>query len=210
MILAPLGMLIFSFYFDNKIKIRSLLLLFIAGFLVLVFINALKMNMNFQAQNILSEGGDNDFIISHHAYNLYVASAGIGLVKQDIITFWDRVMLNIGFVAETLVPPSWLSNNFKYPHIITNFLSTGGGGLCIVGAYLMWGYVGVICFGYLLGCFICSSYKKNSSLQALICSVLLVFFPRWISYDFHIILRFSFLALVLYFVLSWPIKKKYL
>ena len=209
MILAPLGMLIFSFYFDNKIKIRSLLLLFIAGFLVLVFINALKMNMNFQAQNILSEGGDNDFIISHHADNLYVASAGIGLVKQDIITFWDRVMLNIGFVAETLVPPSWLSNNLKYPHIITKFLPTGGGGLCIVGAYLMWGYVGVICFGYLLGCFICSSYKKNSSLQALICSVLLVFFPRWISYDFHIILRFSFLALVLYFVLSWPIKKKY-
>ena len=118
-------------------------------------------------------------------------------------------MLNIGFVAETLVPPAGyliILNILIYYKFFVNRWRW----IIIVGAYLMWGYVGVICFGYLLGCFICSSYKKNSSLQALICSVLLVFFPRWISYDFHIILRFSFLALVLYFVLSWPIKKKYL
>ena len=150
--------------------------------------------------------GQHDYIVAHHADNLYVAAAGMGMLDCGRIAFFDRVLLNLGFLAETVIPPGMLPDALKYPHIITHTVSTGGGGLFVMGAYLMCGYAGICIFGFLLGEFVRRTYQYRKPLQAIVCAVLMVFAPRWISYDFHIILRFSCLAVVIYLLLCPPRK----
>lgn len=198
MVLAPIGTLIFAIFYENKISTKKLLVFFILAFIFLLIVNALKMNMELTISKAFSEGTE-DFIISHQADNLYIGNVGISLVDEGIITFWDRIFLNIGFLLETIIPPTFIPASMKFPHIIGLHTSTGGGGLFLIGSYLMWGYVGVFIFGYILTKFICTCEKKGqSSIVTIIGITLCVFFPRWISYDFHLILRFSFLSILIY------------
>ena len=205
MILAPTGLLIFMLFVDQRIRTRTVLLLFGLGFVALILVNSLKMSLSFSLDGMFSEG-QHDYIVAHHADNLYVAAAGMGMLDCERIAFFDRVLLNLGFLAETVIPPGMLPDALKYPHIITHTVSTGGGGLFVMGAYLMWGYAGICIFGFLLGEFVRRTYQYRKPLQAIVCAVLMVFAPRWISYDFHIILRFSCLAVVIYLLLCPPRK----
>ena len=205
MILAPTGLLIFMLFVDQRIRTRTVLLLFGLGFVALILVNSLKMSLSFSLDGMFSEG-QHDYIVAHHADNLYVAAAGMGMLDCGRIAFFDRVLLNLGFLAETVIPPGMLPDALKYPHIITHTVSTGGGGLFVMGAYLMWGYAGICIFGFLLGEFVRRTYQYRKPLQAIVCAVLMVFAPRWISYDFHIILRFSCLAVVIYLLLCPPRK----
>lgn len=205
MVLAPVGMMIFVTFFDSRVKTRTVLLLFILGFLGLTFVNSLKMNTQFDLKHAFAEG-NHDFILSHHADNLYIGAAGFGLIERNYIGFEERVLLNLGFFSEIIIPPKMLPNTMKYPHIITKSVDTGGGGLFVMASYMMWGYVGVFLFGYLFVRFIRYAYIKRTPLLALICMVLVIFSPRWISYDFHIILRFTFATFIIYAFLCWKLK----
>ncbi|MBD5281034.1 MAG: hypothetical protein HDS35_10920 [Bacteroides sp.] len=201
MVLAPYGLLLFYWFFDGKIKFRTLLFFTVIGFIIFIGVNAIKMNVQLEVNNALSESKSSNYIISHHADNLYVASAGIGLLRDGNIGMIDRILLNFGFLSEAVVPPSFLPDICKYPHIITKFIPTGGGGLFVVGSYFMWGEIGVWMFGLLLSKLITEAYKGNRIIAVIVGSVILIFAPRWASYDFHVILRFSVLAIFLYLLL---------
>ncbi len=206
MILAPIGLLLFMVFFDMRIRTRTVIILFGIGFLLLILVNNIKMNLTFNIDYIFSEGG-HDYIVAHHADNLYVAAAGMGMLDHGDITFFDRILLNIGLLLEAIIPPGMLPDILKYPHIITHTVSTGGGGPFIMGAYLMWGYAGLYIFGYLLGEFVRMTYLAQKPLMAMLCAIIMIFAPRWVSYDFHIILRFSCFAIILYIMLCR--QKKY-
>lgn len=205
MVLAPICLLVYAQLFENKVSNRKLLILFILVFLTFIAINALKMSMDFNLKSALSEGTDN-YIISHHADNLYIGATSVGLVKNGTITFFDRILLNIGFISEAVVPPTFLPDTMKFPHIVNILESTGGGGLFLVGGYLMWGYWGLFLFGLLISHIICygESPDNHNNLVKVCTVVICVFFPRWMSYDFHVILRFTFFATIIYlFFNAW-------
>lgn len=207
MVLAPVIILAYMVFFEGKLSRKSFLTLLAIGYVFLIFVNALKMNMDMQMSMLFSEGSDN-VIISHHADNLYVAASGFGLINEGVISFFDRLLLCLGFISEMIVPPSIIPDEYKFPHIININSSTGGGGLFITGSFLMWGYLGPFLFGYLYTNILISSYVRkilNTGL-VIVCIVTIVYFPRWMSYDYHIILKFPFVSLLLLYLLKCRIK----
>lgn len=193
-IIPTLFLLIFLVYFDLKWKTRTIILLFFIGFCGLIFLNNLKNGDSFSFATLFTEPG-NDFILSHHADSLYASACMNGLVEQNQISFIDRFLLTCGFFLESIIPPSFLPLSMKYPLFISNYTMTGGGGLCITGCYLMGGNFFTIVFPFLLTRFIAFCYSGNANKYiCLIGAVIIILFPRWASYDFHVILRLPILA----------------
>ena len=199
-ILAPLFLLCFYLIFDSKLNTRTIILVFCVGVIAMLGVNVLKTGGTFSWERLFSES--NDYVLSHHADNLYVCASGVGLIQDGDIGLEERLMLNIGFFAESIVPPSLLPPTMKYPQIITEMTQNGGGGLCIGGAYIMWGFAGIFLFGYFFSEFIRRTYSTNNMTWRVIGSIILIFSPNWFSYDFHVILRFSVIAFILYKFLS--------
>lgn len=196
-IMAPLALLTFLVFFEGKVKNKWLYVMLFVGYSLLILANALKMNMEMQMSMLFSEG-DGDYILSHHSDMLYGAAAGIGLIDSGIVTLFQRVILNITYILEAVIPPSFFPNEYKFPQIISSATDIGGGGLCILAAFYMWGYLGIILLGYWFTRFVCKSYHSTSPFRVLMCIVVLIFFPRWASYDFNNLIRFPFFAFLLY------------
>lgn len=199
-LLAPLGFIFFLLFLDGRIHVRWIVVGVVAAYVSMLGVNAMKMGDKFEWGKLFSE--QEEFILSHHADNLYVSAAAIGLVEEGKIDFTDRVRLNMGFFAESVVPATYLPLDMKYPLIISARTTNGGGGLCLAGAYMMWGYAGVLLFGFLLGEFIRRSYLSGYMLWRLLAMVVLLYSANWFSYDFHVILRFSVFAWVIYYLLK--------
>ena len=202
-IMAPLALLAFLVFFEGKVKNKWLYVMLFVGYSLLILANAIKMNMEMQMSTLFSEG-DEDYILSHHSDMLYGSAAGIGLIENGIVTPFQRVILNITYILEAAIPPSFFPDEYKFPQIISSATDIGGGGLCILAAFYMWGYLGIILLGYWFTRFVCKSYHSTSSFRALMCVVVLVFFPRWASYDFNNLIRFPFFCFLLYYSLFRP------
>lgn len=200
-LLAPLGFIFFLLFLDGRIHVRWIVVGVVAAYVGMLGVNAIKMGDRFEWNKLFSE--QEEFILSHHADNLYVSAAAIGLVEDDKIDFTDRLRLNMGFFAESVVPATYLPLDMKYPLIISTKTTNGGGGLCLTGAYMMWGYAGVLLFGFLLGEFIRRSYLSDSMLWRLLAMIVLLYSANWFSYDFHVILRFSVFAWLVYYLLKY-------
>lgn len=200
MVLAPLLLLIFFHKLDLKFRFRLIFILFILSFLFMGYVNSLKMGQKFKL--IYSFTENPDYVLSHQADALYISASTIGLIDSNEITFSNRILLTIGFLSESIIPPTLLPDTIKFPHVVSLHARTGGGGLFIPGAYLMWGSIGVILCGFLLVFLFKISYNTNNIMLKLLISVIFIFSPRWISYDFHLILRFSVYIFIIYFLLN--------
>jgi len=204
MVLAPMLMLAFILFFELRWKTIILVGITFLGFVLLIMVNSIKMNnlLSLNFHTMFNDNSSKDFIIAHHADILYGGASALGGVKEGNITILHRLLLSIGLVTEAIIPPSFLPAVMKYPHIIGMYTRIGGGGLALLGAYLMWGYIGVVVFGFVLGKFIGKAYSSGSGVHCIIVMTILVYFPRWISYDFHVLLRFSFYAFLMYCTLN--------
>lgn len=207
MVLAPAVILAYLVFLEGKLNSRRFIILVVLGYVFFIFVNALKMNMEMQMNTLFSEGSDN-MIISHHADILYGAASCFGLISDGKLTIVERIPLTIAFVSEIIIPPQYISDIYKYPHIININSDTGGGGLFLPGALLMWGYVGVCLFGLFITKLLTSAYSARivHPIRTVICIIVIVFFPRWMSYDYHVILKFPFLGLILYLFFLCKIK----
>lgn len=207
-VLAPLFYFLFLIYLEGRIKNKQLYIIIAIGYSLFILANILKMNMEFQANMLFSEG-DDSYVLSHHAEILYGAAAGIGLIQDGIVSIVQRFILNLTYILEIIVPPSWFPDMYKFPQIITSNTTIGGGGLCIIASYYMWSYTGVLLFGFFLTKYICNSYRSNNPVRILLCVIILVFSPRWISYDFNNLLRFPFIGILIYYIFFMNKKQLY-
>lgn len=207
MVLAPAVILVYMVFFEGTLSRKKFWLLMVVGYVFFIFVNALKMNAEMQITMLLSEGSE-EMIISHHADILYSSAACFGLINDGTLSIMERIPLTFSFIIETIIPPSYISDEFKFPHIVNIHSETGGGGLFLSGAFLMWGYAGVLLFGYVITRILTKSYCSHTVgvLSILSSIVIIVFFPRWMSYDYHIILKFPFVGLILYIFIC---KKKF-
>ncbi len=202
-ILIPIIILcIFISKFELKWKTSSLLIMFCLGFAGLILLNNLKNGDNFSLNTLFSEEGNN-FILSHHADSLYGSACMNGVIIEGELTIIDRFKLLMGFILESIVPPSLLPIDMKYPLFINELTITGGGGLCPTGCYVMGGYPLTLLFPILYVRFINYCYKEDISPYIKFAGIItLILFPRWISYDFHVILRIPIIACTILFLLS--------
>lgn len=202
-ILIPIIILaIFLIKFELKWKTRTLLIMFCIGFIGLILLNNLKNGDSFSFNTLFSEEGD-DYVLSHHADSLYGSACMNGVIQENKLILFDRIKLLIGFILEAVIPPSFLPIEMKYPLFINEMTITGGGGLCPIGCYVMGGYFFTLLFPICYVRFIDYCYKENiNPYIKLIGITTLILFPRWISYDFHVILRIPIIACFITFIAS--------
>ena len=203
MVIVPYVMLIFILCFDRVFSNKIIIIITFTGFLVLLSLNLIKAGIKITPTNLFSEG-NSEFIISHHADMDYIACSVFGLLEEERIPWGVRISSNIGTLLESFIPPKMLPETWKYPHVIASLLPNGGGCLFFVILYLsFFGYTGIFLFGCLLGFFINKCYEKNTSLDIIIFIVMIFIFAiRWMSYDFHVILRLPVYTLIVVIVLG--------
>lgn len=198
--IAPLGFMFVLLFLEQKLTIKSILLLAFIGLVGLGYINALKMNEEFSLRYIFST--DDSFILSHQADELYGAAAANGLIGSGEISFWDRIGLQIGLLAQSIIPPSFFPDQMRFPMIIMLHTPTGGGGLFVTGASIIFGYFGLFIITFLISKIIRFAYLTHNRYWKILTFFILMYAPNWFSYDLNVILRFPVIAIILYYTLT--------
>lgn len=193
--LVPVWIAFYLRYFENKIGNIFLYALTFAGLILLLVMGNIKAGI--ELTSLFSTDYGNTYILSHHADELYGVAAGYGLIDSNIITGFDRLKAGASFFLQMIIPPSFFSDSLRFPQIITSNARTGGGGLVMFGAYLFWGYGGVVLFSFIFSRMVISAYGSKNKLFLLWIFITLAFSCNWISYDFLNILRFPFLACII-------------
>lgn len=201
MVLVPYVVLYFLLCFDQCFSNLFVFILGIVGLIGILVINMIKAQIQMDVTNLLGTG--NDVLISHHSDMLYIASSIFGLFDDKLIGFDIKNSTFVGLFLESFIPPSLLPDMMKYPHALAGMLPNGGGCLFLIVLYISFGgYLGIILFGYILSRFICFTYEKKQIEFAVLFVMIMTFSTRWISYDFHVILRFPLLALISFVIFN--------
>ena len=201
MVLVPYIMLLFILCFDLKFKSKYIVLLCIIGFIILLLLNMVKAKIEFKVSNLLGTGVE--CLISHHTDMDYICCSIFGLFEDNLISPELRFTTRIGTILESIIPPKFLPNNWKYPHAFASIIPNGGGCPMFVVLYIsFFGYIGIFYLCYFLSKFAASLYSSKSKVKKIFIITVLIFSSRWISYDFHVILRFPIFSLILYFFIK--------
>ena len=203
MVLVPYVMLIFVLCFDLKFKSIYIVWLCMFGFVFLLVLNMVKAKISFEASNLFGTG--TEYLISHHTDMDYICCAILGLFDDNKISPLLRFSTRLGTLLEVIVPPKILPDSWKYPHAIAGILPNGGGCPMFVVLYIsFFGFAGIFVMGVILSKLVSLLYKKGEkqiSIKLIIVSIL-IFSSRWISYDFHTILRFPAFAVIFYYFIK--------
>lgn len=205
--IAPLGFMFVLLFLEQKLTVKSIFLLAFIGLAGLGYINALKMNEEFSLKYIFST--DDSFILSHQADELYGAAAANGLIESGEISFWDRIGLQIGLLAQSIIPPSFFPDKMRFPMVIMLHTPTGGGGLFVTGVSVIFGYLGLFIITFLTSKIIGIAYSTHNRYWKVLTFFILMYAPNWFSYDLNVILRFPVIALILYYTLTHINLKRY-
>lgn len=199
-IMAPLGFLFILLFLEQRLSVKQIISIALLGLIGLGYLNALKMNEDFSLMYIFST--NEDFILSHQADELYAAAATNGLIDAGIISFWDRIGLQIGLLTQAIIPPSMFPDSMRYPLVIMLHSGTGGGGLVITGLALIFGNVGLFVLTFLLSKTIQFAYISKNRYIKLSVFIILAYSANWFSYDLNVVLRFPIIAIILYYLIS--------
>lgn len=199
-ILAPLGFLYLLLYLEQKLSSQIIVVIAVLGLCFLGFVNSLKMGQDFSILSVFSES--DDFILSHQADELYGSAIANGLILTGEISIWDRIALQIATIGQAIIPPSLFPTSMRFPMVLSEFTSYGGGGLYITGVSLMFGEIGLFIITYLLSKFIQLAYITNNKCLTIFAFFVLMFSPNWFSYDLNVILRFPIIGLIVYCIIG--------
>lgn len=212
MLMVPPLLIYFFYAFERKFSSKYLIFFSLIGLFLLTAIDRFKNNLPLFDFNRSNHG----IIISNQSELLYVGNIICGVIRDEIISLYDRFVLLVGYIGTIILPPTLLNDSFKFPHFIMHLnIENGGGGIIVFAYYSMLGFLGVLGLGILLACMLNRIY--TSSKQGIIIRSCLLFsflmFTRWYSYDPNLIFRlpFYFLLVLLFFrhlVLKYGREKK--
>ena len=181
------------------------------GFGVLSILNNLKHAESNENKAVMINGQGDIALVNNHSQILYGGISTFGGIEDKSIVWEDRLNLTIGLILETITPPTFIPEDYKYPAILHNRVDFGGGGLFIFVVYFAMGYVGVALIAILLALLINKLYfSTNNSRSFLLFGVIfLSLSSRWISYDFNLMYRLPTYGILLYLILNQITLRKY-
>jgi hypothetical protein len=195
--------LYYLLYIDARIKSIYVLYISIIGFSLMSIIGILKDAGKINLMKIFFNINDG-FILSHHTGVIYSSSVYIGLLKDNIVDTFTVFFGGIGFLLNMIIPGRFIKEYIPEGQIHSfakELANYGGGGLPEVIIYYYYSFIGVIVFAYLFSRVINYSNisKTNSNVKSLVVLIILVTFPRWLSYDpANFFFRLPLYALILY------------
>ncbi|WP_394135673.1 hypothetical protein [Aliivibrio fischeri] len=201
---ALMQFIVFYFMFINKdIKSKYLFLALSSGFLLMLIYGFAKEGM------IIEKIGFELLVDTRYGY-AQSHQQGVLSSSTAMLNYKDlfpNVFLNIPSVMSASVIPRGIIGDilpWAYPSsFVQMFQYTPGGGLFTTQIYLLLGFPGLIIILLFMVSFLNSflnlGNRKPNCIITLLFIVTVVFFPRWISYDFfNYFARSSFVLIMLY------------
>lgn len=200
--LTSLIMSLFIFFFELRLRTRTLMIGFLVAGVLFIWLNQLKSGVQFDSSTLLTEGDEN-YILSHHADNLYGTACMNGVIAEGKYTVFDRVALLGGTLLQSVIPPSLFPDSLRFPHFVREYTIIGGGGLAPVACWVMGGWIMTLLFPFCLVRLAARVYNDTVTPWIRVAFMTVcVFCCHWTSYDFHVVLRFPLYAVTGLFLLS--------
>lgn len=199
-------MVILSFvlFFDGKFKTLFMIIMAFIGFVVSEIVNLLKLmgTVSFEEIVKLFEKADKPIIINNQTDVFYSSVVFIGLVEDNIYSFWNRGWSALGFIWNWFVPSSFVWIEARIPMYALQFTTLGGGGLVSAYFYVWFGYLGPVIIGFALAKFLNSTYSSGARKNyKIVCILVLSLYPRWFAYDpGNFLMRFSIYIGLIYMI----------
>ncbi|MEZ9558277.1 hypothetical protein AB4248_25830 [Vibrio splendidus] len=198
MLFVSILMVNYILFFYNKFDCKRVIIMMLMGFLLLLSINKLKHDIvdDGQLYNLNGE----KYVLVNQAQILYGGAAAIGAVEDKLFTLHDRLGVSAGLLLESIIPPTFLPRDIKYPSVLHDRVDFGGGGLFIFVVYIASGPIGVIVLGSLLSVGIsriCLHHRTLNRFELLFFILSLCLATRWISYDFNVMYRLPIFTCIL-------------
>lgn len=190
-VVALMGIIMAIWFSGIRFKFKLLLPAFFIGFICASLIGIFKNGFNRDdvlASLFFEMHGDS--MVSHHGNVLWASSVMLQLIDDQMIDFYRRAELLLYYIANTVFPSGPLQKMIGQPSLGSWLQAhgyTSGGGHAAVFSYVAAGVPGVAIIGCLLGWAIKHALTESSSLT-IVCircwlMMVLITFPRWISYD---------------------------
>ncbi|WP_069660394.1 oligosaccharide repeat unit polymerase [Arcticibacter eurypsychrophilus] len=207
MLIVPPILIYFFYFFENRFNWKWIIGLSGFGLFILTIIDRFKNNISLFQNNTRGS----NIIINNQSELLYVGNAISGVISTGSVDFIDRIKILLGLLITSIIPPSFLPGDYKFPHFLSlHGAETGGGGLAPFAFFVILGYLGPLVLGAFLA-LICNyiySPLKGSFLSNLFCGACLLFFVRWYSYDINLMVRLPIYILISFFCIIFFVNKK--
>ncbi|NOH45052.1 hypothetical protein F0259_14730 [Vibrio cyclitrophicus] len=209
---ALMQFILLYFIIVNKdIKSRYLFIVLIFGFLLMLVYGFTKEGM--QVENIGLELLVDTRYGYAQSHQQGVLSSSTAILNYQGNT--PNIFINIPSVLTATVVPRGLVGDivpWAYPSsFVQNYQYTPGGGLFTTQVYFLLGFPGLFIISFFM-LFIFSVFLnfercKPDPISALLFTVAVVFFPRWVSYDFfNYYARSAFILVCLYLLIRFFLK----
>lgn len=187
-IVALMGILAGLWFSDLNLSFKRTVWLFFLGFLLMSVLGLLKGG-GFEVENVIFEI-HGDSLVSHHSNVLWASTAILRLIDAETIDFFRRIDLLFYYMINTIVPSGLIQSVFGVPYFGSWLQQQGyssGGGHAAIYLYVVGGPVAVVLSASLIGLSYKVGISSNQSLAVHFLRawfmMLLITFPRWISYD---------------------------
>ncbi|KAA6340157.1 hypothetical protein EZS27_011954 [termite gut metagenome] len=215
--IVMLGICLFLWYFQFKIKNKSIILYSIFAFYCFSVFGSIRKNPLIWLSDewyrmLIPQFVNTSHIIVNQEGDInYAASRMIGMVDDGVINFSDRCTSLFYFIVSIITPRSNLPPIAILASYNNHIFPTGGGGLITGYFYIYFSYIGVFFIAFFLSK-VLSDYRKfnTSSFYCIYTYMIVCTIPRWFAYDPITMFKLSLYgAIISYFFIciDYTVKK---
>lgn len=175
----------FMMYFRFVMKKKNILIMAIIAFIFASLWEVYRNIINGSIADVMANNGNiNISIITGNSIDVFYASMRIiYFIQNGILDIWDRFESGFYFIIATIIPFEYLPPVANLSSYLQSSYSSGGGGLAPIFMYAMYGLLGVVVFGALIGISLNRLKKHHYSIYGYFYSILIIATaPRWYAY----------------------------
>lgn len=188
-IVALMYFLLILWFISPKLTWKSILPGFFLGYTAFSALGLLKGSVNYEEiMTSLFFEMHGDTVVSHHGNVLWASSVMLKLINEGILDASTRFQLLIYYILNTFTPSGILQQ--AIPNLASWLQEAGytsGGGHVAVFTYVAGGGFGTIFIAYIFA-YLCNQALSEKRKLTTDCiriwyMVVIITFPRWVSYD---------------------------
>ena len=195
------------------ISFKKLLFIFAIGYIFFTIFGDFRSNTSVTIVDIIhNKFIDNEYdFLTNHSGNVYYASMRIMyLIKYNLISLYERFLSFIYFFISIFVPYSELPPLANLSTYMTKDFSSGGGVLAPIIMFSFASYLGILLFSLFIS-YVINKANKLSSIYTYLYSIFCIATVfRWYAYYPIQIIKFCFIAILLFWLTNKISNKKLL
>ena len=202
------------YYYNNKVKIRTVLIFLFFGIYLTNVVNNVRTNpvgfisgidtySYFDPTISFEKKSKNDILATNEGDVIQSSARIVGLIDNGEISFSQRILSGALYILSPITSASVLPEYSNLSVYKQETYRSGGGGLISTYFYTWLSYIGPILISLFIAFVINYFYNNNSIYCYLYCTSLFVMFPRWFAYNPIMLVKFClYPILILFFIIK--------